>query len=67
MEHTELSSLGGRARAKKLNKKRRSQIAALGGKAGKGKAKPRRTKTAEKHKSTGELLALEHHHEQGNV
>jgi hypothetical protein len=67
MEHTQLSSLGGKARAKKLNKKRRSQIAALGGKASKGKPKPRRKKPAEKHTSAAELLALDHHHRQANV
>jgi hypothetical protein len=60
MEHTEFSSLGGKARAKKLSKKRRSQIGALGGKAGKGKLKPRRKNAVEKDKSAAELRALNH-------
>jgi len=34
MEHTELASMGGKARAKKLSKRRRKQIAQMGGKAG---------------------------------
>jgi hypothetical protein len=34
MEHTELASMGGKARAKKLTKKRRREIAQMGGKAG---------------------------------
>jgi len=34
MEHTELASMGGKARAKKLTKKRRREIASMGGKAG---------------------------------
>ena len=34
MEHTELASLGGIARAKKLSPKRRKQIARKAGKAG---------------------------------
>ena len=67
MEHTDLASLGGKARAKKLSKKRRRQIAALGGKGGRGKAKPRRKKAAESHKSAAELLALDHRYGQKNV
>ncbi len=42
MEHTKLSSLGGKARAAKLSGKERRAIAAKGGAAGKGKKKPRR-------------------------
>ena len=34
MEHTELARMGGLARAKKLSKKRRREIAQMGGKAG---------------------------------
>jgi len=34
MEHTELARLGGKARAKKLTKKRRKEISSMGGKAG---------------------------------
>ncbi len=48
MEHTELSSMGGKARAKKLTKKRRREIAQMGGKAGgRGrKRKPAKRKAA---------------------
>jgi hypothetical protein len=34
MEHTVLASMGGKARAKKLSKKRKKEIARMGGKAG---------------------------------
>lgn len=45
MEHTVLASMGGKARAKKLTKKRRREIAQMGGKAGgRGRKKAPTTK-----------------------
>ena len=45
MEHTVLASMGGKARAKKLTKKRKREIASMGGKASKrGRKKATATK-----------------------
>ena len=47
MDVKEMGRLGGLARAAKLSPEQRRKIAAKGGRAGKGKAKPRRVKSAE--------------------
>ena len=54
MEHTELASMGGKARAKKLSKKRKREIASMGGKAGgrgrkKEIVKPKRRRAGSAH------------------
>lgn len=42
MDHIELARMGGKARAKKLTKKRRREIAQMGGKAG-GRGRKRKS------------------------
>lgn len=47
MEHTELASMGGKARAKKLKAKRRKEIAQMGGRAGgRGRKRPAKKEKA---------------------
>ncbi len=47
MDIKEMGRLGGLARAAKLSPEQRRKIAAMGGRAGKGKSRPRRVKSVE--------------------
>jgi hypothetical protein len=47
MDHIELARLGGKARARKLSKKRRRQIASLAGKAG-GRGRPKKKRAVKR-------------------